>query len=404
MTHYLDKVIDRAGTGSSKWGVYRGGSHAGPIDAIAPELSDNGAIPMWVADMDFEAPPPVIEALKARVEHGVFGYTIATDPYFDAVTGWFQKRHNWNISKDWISTTPGVVPALHFAVKTWCKPGDKVLIQRPVYYPFFRTITNGGCEIVSSSLIEENGHYRMDFEDLEKKASDPNVTLAILCSPHNPVGRVWTADELRQYGEICNRHNVKVMADEVHCDLIMPGHSFTPYATLGDGFAQNAMVCTAPSKTFNLAGMHLSNMILPNPDMKQAYDAYMAETGVAGGLNPFALIACEAAYTSGESWLGDVLAYIHDNEQTMRRFMADRLPMLRPVGLQGTYLAWVDFRALGLEQSRLEQLTQLDAKVLFDEGHIFGPEGSGFERFNLACPRPVLSLALERLEREIAKL
>ncbi len=403
MTLDLDHIIDRTGTGSNKWENYRGGSHAGPITPIGTDLKDDGPIPMWVADMDFAAPQPVLDALKARIDHGVLGYTTTTPGYFEAVTEWFKKRHNYDISPDWITTTPGVVPALHFAVKTWCQPGDKVLIQRPVYYPFFRSITNGGCQIVSSSLIEEDGNYRMDFEDLEKKAADPEVKMAILCSPHNPVGRVWTADELRRYGDICLRHNVKVMADEIHCDLIMPGHTFQPFATLDDAFAQNAMVCTAPSKTFNLAGMHLSNMVIANPDMKKAYDAYLAETGVAGGLNPLALVAAEAAYKEGEDWLGEVLAYIHGNAQTLDRFLADQLPQLRLTPLQGTYLAWVDFRALGLDQTALEKMTQLDAKVLFDEGHIFGPEGAGFERFNLACPRPLLNLALQRLAREIGK-
>lgn len=404
MTNDLDRIIDRAGTGSNKWGHFRGGSHAGPITPIAPDLSGNGAIPMWVADMDFASPQPVLDALTQRIQHGILGYTSATESYFDAITGWFKKRHDWTVAKDWITTTPGIVPGLHFAIKTWCKPGDRVLIQRPVYYPFFRSITNGGCEIVSSNLVENDGHYTMDFDDLEKTAADPRVKLAILCSPHNPVGRVWTADELRQYGDICNRHNVIVIADEVHGDLIMPNHTFQPYAQLGDAYANNSMVCTAPSKSFNLAGMHLSNMIIANPEMKQAFDLYLAETGVAGGLNPLALVACETAYREGEDWLADVLAYIYQNEQTLRRFVAEHLPQLRPTELQGTYLTWVDFRNLGLDQARLEKLTQLDAKVLFDEGHIFGAEGIGFERFNLACPRPLLNLALERLAREIGKL
>ncbi len=400
----LDLVIDRDGTGSNKWRLYRGGSHAGPITPVDPALEGDGPIPMWVADMDFASPKPVLDALSKRVQHGIFGYTGASDGYFDAVTGWFEKRYGWVVPKDWISTTPGVVPALHFAVKTWCRPGDKVLVQRPVYYPFFRAIENGGCEILSSSLIEEDGCYRMDFADLEKKASDPKVKISLLCNPHNPVGRVWTADELRQYGEICNRHGVVVIADEIHADLMMPGFTFQPYAMLGDEFALNTMVCTAPSKTFNLAGMHLSNMVIPNPDLKKAFDDYLHETGVAGGLNPLALVAIEAAYREGEPWLAAVLDYIHGNFLMMKQVLAENLPRLQPTELQGTYLAWIDFRALGLDQAALEKLTQLDAKVLFDEGHIFGPEGSGFERMNLACPRPIVSLALNRLTAEIGKL
>jgi len=404
MKYDLDRIIDREGTGSVKWGMYRGGSHEGPITPVDAELNGDGPIPMWVADMDFASPKPVLDALSQRISHGIFGYSVAPDSYYDAVTDWFKKRLGWDVPKGWISTTPGVVPALHFAVKTWCKPGDKVLVQRPVYYPFFRSITNGGCEIVSSNLIEEDLNYRMDFEDLEKKASDPGVKLALLCNPHNPVGRVWTADELRQFGEICNRHNVIVIADEIHADLMMPGISFQPYAMLGDEFANNTVVCTAPSKTFNLAGMHLSNMVIPNPKLKQDLDAYMTETGVAGGHNPLALVAIEAAYREGEEWLTQVLAYIHANYQLVEAFLAENLPQLKVTPLEGTYLAWIDFRALGLEQPALEKLTQLDAKVLFDEGHIFGEEGLGFERINLACPRPILNLALSRLKTQIESL
>ena len=401
MAYDLDRIIDRKGSGSSKWELYRGGSHAGPILPIDSNLQSDGPIPMWVADMDFSSPQPVIDALSERARHGIFGYTSASDSYYASITDWFLKRHGWEISKDWISTTPGVVPALHFAIKTWCQPGDKVLIQKPVYYPFFRSITNGGCEIVSSNLIEEHGSYQMDFEDLEQKASDPLVNLAILCSPHNPVSRVWTAEELRQYGAICNRHDVMVIADEIHADLMMPGNIFQPYAALGDAFANNTMVCTAPSKTFNLAGMHLSNMVIPNSDIKQAFDAYMQETGVAGGLNPFALVAIEAAYRGGEDWLAQVLAYIHTNYLFLKQYLADHLPQLHLTELQGTYLAWIDFRELGLDQAALEKLTQLDAKVLFDEGHVFGREGFGFERINIACPRSVLALALNRLKIQI---
>jgi len=404
MKYDLDHIIDRTGTGSSKWDFYRGGSHAGSITPIDAGLKGDGPIPVWVADMDFTSPQPVLDALAERVRHGVFGYTIATDDYYAAVTGWLAKRHAWDISKDWISTTPGVVPALHFAVKTWCKPGDKVLIQKPVYYPFFRAITNGGCEIVSSDLIEEAGAYRMDFHSLEERAADPEVKLAILCSPHNPVGRVWTADELRQYGEICNRHGVLVIADEIHADLIMPGNRFQPYAKLGDAFAANSVVCTAPSKTFNLAGMHLSNLVISNPDLKVAYDTYMAETGVAGGLNPLALSAIEAAFRDGEDWLAQVLDYIHGNFEYMKQYLAENLPQLHVTDLQGTYLAWIDFRELGLDQASLEKLTQLDAKVLFDEGHIFGEQGAGFERINLACPKAIIELALERIKLQVDQL
>ncbi len=403
MKYDLDRVIERGGTGSAKWGNYHGGSNAGPIKAVNADLTGDGPIPMWVADMDFRCAQPILDALAKRTEHGIFGYTMGTDGYFEAVIDWMQRRHNWTVERDWISTTPGIVPAVHFAVKTYCEPGDGVLIQRPVYYPFFRAITNGGCEIVSNSLVEEDGHYTMDYDDLEAKAADPKVKISVLCSPHNPVGRVWTADELRRYGEICNRHNVIVIADEIHFDLMMPGVKFEPYALLGEEFAQNALFCTAPSKTFNLAGMHLSNVITPNPELKQAYDGYMLRTGISGHLNPLVISAVEAAYREGEDWLAQVLDYVWGNFQFLKSYMAEYLPQIKVTDLQGTYLCWLDFRALGLDRAALEDLTQIRAKVLFDEGYIFGDEGEGFERINLACPRAVLELALGRLKDEIGK-
>lgn len=401
MQYDFDHIIDRSGTGSVKWDLYSAGSHSGPITPVGIELEDDGPIPMWVADMDFPAPQPVIDALQKRVSHGLFGYTRVTDSYFESVIGWFNRRHNWDIKKEWISTSPGIVPACHFAVRTFCEPGDKVLIQQPVYYPFFRSITNGGCEIVSSALIENNGKYEMDFDDLEVKASDPKVKLAILCSPHNPVGRVWTEDELRRYGKICNRHGVVVIADEIHCDLIKPGLKFFPYGKLGDEFANNALICTAPSKTFNLAGMHLSSMVIPNEKLHKAYDDYMVQIGVAGGINPLAVTALEAAYNHGEEWLDQVLEYIWSNHQLLKDYMEFNIPAIKVCDLQGTYLNWMDFRGLNLDRAQLEELTQLKAKVLFDEGYIFGDEGEGFERINLACPWPIVAEALARLKRAI---
>lgn len=401
MKYDLDRVVDRSGTGAAKWDAYRGGSHAGPITAINASLDSDGPIPMWVADMDFPAPQPVIDALSERVQHGIFGYSMAKDSYFDAAIDWFGRRHDWEISKDWISTAPGIVPAIHFAVRTYCQPGDKVLVQQPVYYPFFSSITHGGCEIVSSALINTDGYYEMDFDDLEARAADPRVKMAILCSPHNPVGRVWTEDELRRYGEICTRNGVLVIADEIHCDLMMPGVRFQPYGLLGDDLVNNAIICTAPSKTFNLAGMHLSNMVIPNKDLHKAYDDYMVQIGVAGGLNPLALTAVEAAYNHGEDWLGQVLEYIWENHLHLDDFLAENIPQIKVIKLEGTYLNWLDFGELGLDRAALEDLTQLKARVLFDEGYIFGDEGDGFERINLACPRPILDAALVRLKDTI---
>ena len=401
MKYDFDRVIDRSNTGSSKWDLYLGGVHAGPIKAIGPNLDDDGPIPMWVADMDFPSPQPVIDALTDRVRHGFYGYTVLTDSFYDSILNWFSRRHNWEIKKEWITTSPGIVPACHFAVSTYCKPGDKVLVQTPVYYPFFRSITNGGCEIVSSSLIDNDGHYEMDFDDLEAKASDPKVTLAILCSPHNPVGRVWTKEELRRYAEICKRHDVLVIADEIHCDLVRPGVKFHGYGLLGDEFTDSVLICVAPSKTFNLAGMHFSSIIIPNDKLRKAYQDYMLKIGVGFGINPITITAFEAAFNHGEEWLEQVLDYIWANHEHLKSYMAENIPAIKVYDLQGTFLNWMDFRGLGLDRPQLEELTQLKAKVLFDEGYVFGDDGEGFERINIACPRPILDAALARLKREI---
>ncbi|MBT6136461.1 MAG: pyridoxal phosphate-dependent aminotransferase [Rhodospirillaceae bacterium] len=404
MKYDFDRVIDRANTGAVKWDRFNGGSNAGPIDPITAGLKGDGPIPMWVADMDFVSPQPVVDALAERATHGVFGYTVADDSYYDSIIDWFQRRHNWTIERDWIITAPGVVPALEFAIKTFCEPGDKVLVQRPVYYPFFRVIEHGGCEIVSNTLVENAGVYEMDFEDLEAKAADPKARIAILCSPHNPIGRVWTQDELRRFAEICTRNGVMVISDEIHCDLIMPGHRFQPYGTVGEEFADNSIITTAASKTFNVAGLHLSNIIIKNPDIREKYQEYMVQTGVAGGLTPFGLIGTEASYRGGEDWLAQVLDYIQANYDHLKSELARRMPSLTVSPLEGTFLAWIDFRKLGLDRAGLEDLAQVRAKVLFDEGYIFGDEGDGFERMNIACSRAVLDLALDRLEKEVKAL
>ncbi|WP_028793610.1 MalY/PatB family protein [Thalassobaculum salexigens] len=391
----FDEIIDRENTHSVKWDYHNHGGFA----AWDKTYGHNGAdrvLPMWVADMDFRCPPAVTKALGDLAAHGIFGYSAKTDDYVDAVCGWFRDRQGWDAQGEWLITAPGVVPTLNVVVRAFTQPGDKVIVQRPVYYPFFRVTTNNGCEVVSNSLILEDGAYRMDLEDLEAKAKDPKARLLILCSPHNPIGRVWTAEELTAVAEICARHGVIVVADEIHGDLMFPGETFTPFATLGDTAAQNTIVCTAPSKTFNLAGLHTSNIFIPNPALREQFAATYA-LHTLPGMNPFGIAATMAAYRGAGEWLDAVMAYVAGNADRLIAFFGQEVPEIRAIRPQGTYLQWFDCRALGLDKDALEDLMLNRARVYFDEGYIFGDEGAGFERINLACPRSVLDEALVRI-------
>ena len=395
----FDEIIDRENTHSVKWDYHNHGGFA----AWDKTYGHNGAdrvLPMWVADMDFRCPPAVTKALGDLAAHGIFGYSAKTDDYVDAVCGWFRDRQGWDAQGEWLITAPGVVPTLNVVVRAFTQPGDKVIVQRPVYYPFFRVTTNNGCEVVSNSLILEDGAYRMDLEDLEAKAKDPKARLLILCSPHNPIGRVWTAEELTAVAEICARHGVIVVADEIHGDLMFPGETFTPFATLGDTAAQNTIVCTAPSKTFNLAGLHTSNIFIPNPALREQFAATYA-LHTLPGMNPFGIAATMAAYRGAGEWLDAVMAYVAGNADRLIAFFGQEVPEIRAIRPQGTYLQWFDCRALGLDKDALEDLMLNRARVYFDEGYIFGDEGAGFERINLACPRSVLDEALVRIRDAI---
>jgi cystathionine beta-lyase len=288
-------------------------------------------------------------------------------------------------------------------VRAFVAPGERVLIQRPVYYPFFGAIENNGAEMVVNPLVYENGRYRMDFGDLEEKARDPRVKLAILCSPHNPVGRVWTADELTRFGEICLRHDVLIVSDEIHGDLIYRGHTFSPFARLGEAFAQNAITCTAPSKTFNLAGLHTSNIIISNPELRGRFEKTLQSNGLFG-INAFGVVAVEAAYNHGEEWLAQALDYLEGNLRYLEDYVSGRIPQITVIRPEGTYLVWIDCRRLELDKDGLKRLMLTEARVYLDEGFLFGPEGEGFERINIACPRSILVEALERIGNAIARL
>ena len=403
MSFDFDQEIDRRGTHCTKWEFIVQGDTVTFGDHADPRRGPDRLLPMWVADMDFRCPPAVIEALTARAQQGVFGYSHPHDSYYDAVISWVRRRYGWQIERNWIVLTPGVVPAVNMAVQTFAKSGSKVLVQRPVYYPFFDAIRNNGTEIVSNSLLYEDGRYFMDFDDLAQKVADPEVTMAILCSPHNPVGRVWTAEELRRFGQICLENDVLVLADEIHCDLIYSDQSFTAYATVDERFLRQGIICTAASKSFNLAGLKISNIIIPDEERRQNFNDTILRHGLYGA-NAFGLVALEAAYNHGEDWLEAVMEYVEDNYHFMADYIAEHLPQLKVVRPEGTYLVWVDFRALGLDPEARKAMMMEAAKVYLDEGELFGSEGEGFERFNIACPRSILEEALERIKVVVEEL
>ena len=370
MKYDFDREINRKNTQSAKWGVIQDPDDPSRWHATDDYYGEDRILPLWVADMDFPAPQPVVDALVRRAQHGIYGYTLRTKNYDQAVVDWMQRRHGWTTEPGWIVATPGVVPAINFLVRTFTQPGEKVLIQRPVYYPFFSAIENNGAEIISSSLILKNDRYEMDVDDFEQKAADPTIRLFILCSPHNPVGRVWTREELTRIGEICLKHRVLVVADEIHADLIYKGTTFEPFAAISDEMAANTVVCTAPSKTFNLAGLHTSNIIIPNSKLRRRFQRTLNSCGMSRWANPFGVLACETAYREGEAWLEQVMAYIEDNLSYLEGFIHQHIPGIRVVRPEGTYLVWLDFRKLYLGGKELRQLMYDRAKVYLDEGFI----------------------------------
>lgn len=399
----FDVAIPREGSNSVKWEFVTEQGRTRHWHDTAESRGNDRVLPMWVADMDFKCAPPIVQAIQNRAEHGIFGYSEKTETYLEAVVDWMRDRHDWSINSDWIVTCPGVVPALHFAVRAFVEPGEKVLVQGPVYYPFYNAIRNNGATIVSNSLVASNGRYEMDLDDLSGKLKDPAVKLAILCNPHNPVGRVWTALELRQFGELCEEHGVTVVADEIHADLTFPETKFTPYASLGDAFATHSLTTTAASKAFNLAGLHESNIIISNPRLREAFVREQYRVGLYG-MNPFGIVATEAAYREGLPWLLEVVEYLKGNRDFIMDFMAAELPEIVPYRPEGTYLFWFDCRALGLDKHALGELVRKKAKLYLDDGHIFGVEGDGFERLNFACTRELLTEALQRLKQAVSDL
>lgn len=385
MQYDFDTPIDRTHTWTIKHDFKKENGKADDI------------LPLWVADMDFRSPDSVVEALKKAVDHGIFGYSRADESYFDAVAAWYQKRHHLTLQPEWMTCTPGIVFALSIAVRAFTQEGDAVLIQPPVYHPFSRAILRNKRTLVENPLVLKDGHYEMDLEDLEQKVLDEHVKLMILCNPHNPVGRVWTREELTALADICLRHHVYVISDEIHGDFVWQGHEQTPYASISEEACLHSMMCTAPSKTFNLAGMATSNLFIPDPEMRRKFRSELLDVGQEN-MNRLGLFACRAAYEGGGEWLDQLIGYLAGNLALVRDFCKNRVPQIQLVEPEGTYLAWLDCRELGMTDDELMAFFSDEAKVWLDPGTHSGEQGSGFMRFNLGSSRSVIAQALDQIE------
>ena len=393
-TYNFDKIINRKGTNCLKYdyAVERGK----PADVL----------PLWVADMDFTVSEEITKSLHAAVDHGIYGYTQPKDAYYNAITNWMEKKHNWKTKREWIMKTPGVVFALGAAVKAFTRPGDAVLIQNPVYYPFTNIIRDNDRRVIDNTLVYEKrvtegkSQYSIDYEDFERKIVQEHIKLFILCNPHNPVGRVWTREELQQLGEICLRHHVIVVSDEIHNDFVYPGFEHTVFANVDPRFAEFTVTCTAPSKTFNLAGLQISNIFISNETLREAFQKEIDKTGYDEP-NALGAVACEAAYRGGQEWLDQLRAYLLENLNFLRAYLQEKIPQIHLVEPEGTYLVWLDCSELGITGKELDQFIVDKAGLWLDGGSMFGPSGAAFQRVNIACPRATLQLALDKLKTAI---
>jgi len=384
----FDKITERRDTDSIKY------------DFTKKRGKPEGVIPLWVADMDFKTPPCVIDALIEKSRHGIFGYSETRQDYFEALRNWFSRQFGWNIQPEWLVKTPGVVFAICTAIRAFTGEGDAVLIQQPVYYPFSESVLANNRKLVVNQLAYSQGRYTIDFSDFEDKIIKNDVKLFILCSPHNPVGRVWTREELTILGELCLKHGVIVISDEIHADFTYPGHSHLVFSDIKPEFSDITITCTAPTKTFNLAGLHISNIFIPNREMRRKFRAELIRCGYSQS-NIMGITACRAAYEGGSEWLTELKEYLSGNLDFVRSFLKQRLPQIRLVEPEGTYLVWLDFSALGLDDRELDDLIVNKAGLWLDAGTMFGAGGEGFQRINIACPRSVLEKAFNQLEQAI---
>lgn len=377
--------IERTNTHSVKW-----------------SFSDKDIIPMCIADMDFQVAPAIIEAMEKKAAHGIYGYTTFCDQYYDSIIGWWDRRFGCEVKKEWISFSPGIIPGINILLELLTEQGDGVIVQDPVYYPFFSSIENHGCTIIRNSLVNRSGVYVMDLEDLERKAADPKAKVLILCSPHNPVGRVWTVQELQAVGDICRRHGVWIISDEMHGDLVYSGKRHVPIFQADSGLLDMSVMCAAPSKTFNIAGLQTSIIMIPNSDLRERYEKKLMQFGLSRP-NVFGVEGTIAAYTKGEPWLSDLLVYLEENAAYVKRYLDHQLPDIQAVQPEATHLMWLDFSRLRLEGEELFRYFLDTAKVKLDEGYKFAGDGSRFLRMNIACPRERLDTALRRIHEAVLK-
>ena len=377
----FDEIVNRRGTNCVKWDVE----------------NEDGIIPMWVADMDFPAAPAIRKAVEARAKHGVYGYTIVPDSYYRAITSWFKRRHGWTIDKEWIIYTTGVIPAISAAIKALTMPGEQVLIQTPVYNCFFSSIKNQGCQILENPLKRNGNSYVVDWDDFERKCADEKTTVFLLCNPHNPSGRVWTEAELARMNEICLRHRVAVVSDEIHCELVMPGNKFTPFAAVNEDCKNNGVTLNSPTKNFNIAGLQIANIVCANPVWRRRIDRAINIFEVCD-VNPFGPVALEAAYNDSENWMDELNEYLFANYQLLCDTFAKELPQYEVMRLEGTYLVWVDVRPSGLTSDEVTEKLLKEGKVQVNSGTMYGQTtGEGYVRINIACPRATLIEGLKRM-------
>jgi len=392
MKYDFDKVIDRTNTHSVKWDKSLLEEFFGTADVL----------PLWVADMDFQCPQPVIDAVKKKAEEGIYGYSWHKTPeYFNSISGWMKRRHGWEIDNDWIVFSPGIVPAINVIIRTFSIPGDKVIVQSPVYYPFFSNIKNNGRQLLNNQLKYENKRYTFDFDDFEEKAKDPLTKMFILCSPHNPVGRVWTKAELTKLGEICLNNDVLVISDEIHHDLILKDHKHTVFSNIKEEFNEISIIGAAPTKTFNVAGLKNSNIIIPNEKLRTRFTNGIVGQNSLSLPNAFSIVATIAAYSEGDEWLDQVMEYVEENFRFLKGFLEEYLPDVEMVKPEGTYLAWLDFSYLGMSDDDRKEFLLKKAKVALDSGIMFGAGGEGFERINVACPRIILEECMNWIYKAI---
>ncbi|AOT70332.1 MalY/PatB family protein [Geosporobacter ferrireducens] len=387
MKYDFDTVIDRSNNFAAKY------------DELEVKFGRRDLLPLWVADMDFKAAKPIVDAIQDRAAQEIYGYTARPDSYFEAVMDWYKRRYGWEIKREWICHSPAVVTSMSIMMREFTKPGDKIIIQTPVYYPFFSVVQDNDRELICNPLKRVGEKYVMDYEDLERKIDD-GVKYLILCNPHNPVGRVWTKEELIKLGNLCIKNNIKVIADEIHGDLVLGGKRYTPFASISEEFAKHSITCVAATKTFNIAGLQASTVIFPD---KKDYDKFEKVLNILDikRNNCFSLVAVEAAYREGEEWLTQLIAYLEENIQFVTDYCRTNIPQIKPNKPEGTYLLWLDCKELGLNNEELQDLMVNEAKVALNSGIGFGKEGSGYMRINVACPRALLQEGLNRMEKAI---